>query len=489
MKSVESTSPTREQDAAVTSSKRNPRPAEIAVRPAQSWNFRAILIGLMVPMGMTILNLSMFGVALPYVRDSFNAPADLMAWLVTAYTLPFVIFMPFYGRMGDGLGKRRLFLIGIVIFLIGTLICLWAPTLPVLMLGRVIQGIGTAGVNPLCIAIISDLFPARERGNALGTWSSTGPAISMIGPFLGGFLIERWGWHTIFIPGVLAAPIALYVVREQLPAMRPFRDPDFLRKFDWMGMFLLGSGVTSLVAYLSSRAITGVEPLQDWRMLLLTGAFFPALFFWERHHANPLATLDIFRIGNFTRASVGAALRMFTMSGISFLVPLYLADVHGLQATSTGIMVTLHAGALLTTVRLGGTLGDRWSRRWTMVLGMSTQITMMVVLGLLPATVPLPLIALALMAHGAGAGLSLAVLHSAAMDRIPAEQSGAAAGLYSMTRFFGNILGTTLGGVVLQQALAHSSQAVDGYRAGFLFIAGVGFLGILVAAGVQDPKR
>ncbi|NJN83003.1 MAG: MFS transporter [Caldilineaceae bacterium] len=311
-------------------------PATAPATARHHWDGRKILIGLMVPMGMTILNLSMFGVALPYIRDTFDAQPDVVAWLVTAYTLPFVMFMPFYGRMGDGLGKRRLFLIGIGVFFIGTLICLQSEELWVLMVGRFVQGMGTAGVNPLCISIISDLFPAKERGRALGTWSSTGPAIGMVGPFLAGFLIEGWGWQTIFIPGLIAAPIALYVVRGQLPALRSFSQPDFVRKFDWIGMLFLGGATTCFVAYLSSRAITGIEPLHDWRLLLGAMAFGFAFVHWERRHANPLATLGIYRQGNFGRASYVAGVRMFTMSGISFLVPLYLADVYDLSASAMG---------------------------------------------------------------------------------------------------------------------------------------------------------
>src|SRR5690606_4583659 len=244
-----------------------PPPSGAAVAP---WNLRAVLIGLMVPMGMTVLNLSMFGVAMPFIRESFQAEADTMAWLVTAYTLPFVMFMPLYGRLSDGLGKRRLFTIGIIIFFIGTVICLLAQTIPQLLVGRVIQGVGTAGVNPLCIAIISELFPDSQRGKALGTWSSTGPATSMVAPFVGGFLVDQWGWQTMFVPGVLAAAAAMYVVRGYVPKLAPKSQPGFLRHFDWLGLTLLSASIMALVAYLSSRLLPGVEPLRDWRLALAT---------------------------------------------------------------------------------------------------------------------------------------------------------------------------------------------------------------------------
>ena len=190
-------------------------------------SLRAILIGLMVPMGMTILNMQMFSVALPAIRDSFGIDADTVALLVTAYMLPFVLFTPVYGQLGDSLGKRRLFSVGIIIFSAGTVICLFSDTLGQLFIGRVLQGMGTAGVNPLCIAIITDLFPPNDRGRALGTWSSTGPATSMVAPLAGGFLIDHWGWQSIFVPGLIAAGVALYVVRGRVPRLRPPRSPVF----------------------------------------------------------------------------------------------------------------------------------------------------------------------------------------------------------------------------------------------------------------------
>ncbi|MYJ77727.1 MAG: MFS transporter, partial [Caldilineaceae bacterium SB0670_bin_27] len=146
-----------------------------------------LLIALMIPVGMATMNMSMFGVALPTVRDAFAVEADMTAWLLAAYSLPFVIFMPLYGKLGDSLGKARLFQSGIVFFFAGSLICLLAGNLPQLLIGRVLQGMGTAGYYPLCIAIIAERFPAGQRGKAMGTWSSVAPGASTLGPLLGGY--------------------------------------------------------------------------------------------------------------------------------------------------------------------------------------------------------------------------------------------------------------------------------------------------------------
>lgn len=465
-----------------------PRTAAAEMEPIAGLDFRAILIGLMVPMGMTVLNLTMFGVALPAIRDSFVIEADIVAWLVTAYTLPFVLFMPLYGRLGDGLGKRRLFSVGILIFFIGTALCLLANSLALLIVGRVLQGIGTAGVNPLCIAVIAELFPDHERGHALATWSSTGPATGIIAPFLGGMLVDFFGWQSIFWTGISASVIAMWVVRGYVPKLVPKSEPGFFQRFDWVGMGLLSGAIIMLVAYLSSRSLTGVEPLQDWRLALATLVFTVSLVLWERRHAHPLIPLDLFGMPNFSRASLAAGLRMILMSSEGFLIPLYLTDIYGVSSTQIGMLITLQAGALLIAVRYGGRLADRWSRRWPVMIGFTIQALVMSYFANLPPSFPLWGIGAGIAMHGGAAGLSLAVLHRLSMDNVPHNRSGAAAGLYSMMRFFGSIIGATIGGVILTQALDYFAQPVAAYHLAFWCWAGVAVLGLVVIFPATEAK-
>lgn len=452
-------------------------------------DLRAILIGLMVPMAMTVLNMTMFGVALPDIRDSFGIEADTAAWLVSAYSLPFVVFMPFYGRLGDGLGKRRLFTIGILIFFIGTLFCLTANNMILLILGRMLQGMGTGGVNPLCLAVITDLFPPKERGRALASWSSTGPATGMIGPVLGGLLLDSFGWQSMFWMGILASLAALWFVRGYVPRLQPKVDASFLRKFDWIGMVLLSGAIILLVAYLSSRSLTGVDPLLDWRLALATVVFSVGFWAWERRRNDPLISFDLFAVPNFGRSSLVATLRMVLMSCQSFLIPLFLADIYGMPGTQIGLLLTLQAGSLLATVRYGGLLADRWSRRWPVMIGFGTQAIGMLYFASLPADLPLWWPAIGMVLHGGGAGLSLAVLHRLALDNVPAERSGSAAGLYSMIRFFGSIIGATIGGVILTQALNYFEHPVDAYHVTFACWALVGVLAIVLAFPTRDSKK
>ena len=446
-----------------------------------------LLYVLMAPSMAMIFSGATFGVALPALRTHFGIDADMTAWLVTAYTLPFMFFMPLYGRLGDSLGKRNLILAGLAVFIAGTLLTMTSTTLATLLLGRAIQGAGLAGIAPLSMAIIYERFPSNERGRALGTWNSIGPVVGIFGPLLAGLMIDFTGWRTIFVPTLLMGVFALVVVWLMIPSLRT-ANFGFLRTFDWLGVALLISAISFLVFYISSRPITGVEPLRDWRLLLVSAVSFAGLIWRERRRADPFLELDLFGISSLRWASIGSGIRMFTMSGVSFLMPLYLTDVHDLSASTTGGLLMLNAAALLVTMRKGGQLADHWGSRRPVMIGMSGQSASMAYFALLPADVSLIWVAAGLVVHGLFAGLSLAALHRASLRDVPVEQNGAAAGIYSMIRFGGMLLGAALGGVLLQQSLETTDSMVVAFQAVFWLIAGVAFCGIGVGWKLGDAR-
>jgi len=138
----------------------------------------------MVPNFATVLNLNMVSVALPYVRDAFGISTDAATWIMTSYMLPYALLMPLYGRLGDEYGKKRSLVVGMGIFTVATAFALYAPTLPRLLVGRILQGAGAAACFPLGMAIIADRFRSSGQGKVLGTWNSVNPATSTVAPFL-----------------------------------------------------------------------------------------------------------------------------------------------------------------------------------------------------------------------------------------------------------------------------------------------------------------
>ncbi len=448
-----------------------------------------ILLGLMAPSLMVGMDHHNFGVALPTIRAYFGLDADMAAWAAMIYSLPFMTLMPLYGRLGDGLGKRRLLLIGMTIFLVGTVIVLFSTNLTGFMIGRVIQGIGTAGFVPLSLAIIAQWFAPAERGKVMGTWNSIIPLTGLLFPYFGGLIVDNWGWRFIYPPIFFTGLFAFFAVRRNVPTLGQHRfDVAFLRSFDWTGVALLTSAMIALLFYASSRPITGVEGLQDWRLLALCLLLFCGLIWWERRRVRPYINLALFRGRTFSAASFGAGSRMFLMSSISFVLPFYLTDIHGLNASMIGVAVALQAGALFVTSQAGGQVADRWGSRLPIVASMIGLIVVMIGLALATATTPLWWIFSLAIVHGLLVGLSLAPLHRASMQGVPAEETGAAAGLYSMIRFAGQILGVAVAGVILQRQLAQAPSPIVAYQTVFWLYVGVAVIATLIGGGISEQK-
>ena len=445
-----------------------------------------ILIGVMAPAVITGMDHHMFGVTVPAIRSHFDLDADTAAWVVMSYSLPFMALMPLYGRMGDRLGKRLLLLIGTAIFFVGSLLAMTAPSLGMFMAGRFVQGMGAAGFVPLCIALITQRFPAAERGRALGTWNSVVPLAGLMLPYFAGLLVDALSWRAIFPAIALTAVIGFFTIRHNIRPLTTAVDFRFLRTFDWPGVILLSSALVTLFFYTSSRPVTGRPALQDWRLLLAWPLLFTLLILWERRRPDPYIDLGLFRNRTFSVASLCAGLRMALMTSVSFLIPLYVSDVHGGNASVIGIVLMLQAGMLFVTSRAGGQLADRWGGRLPVAGGMAGLAVVMALMAILPETAPLWAVVAVTMGHGLMIGMSLAPLHRAAMQGIDDADTGLAAGLYSMIRFGGQIMGTAIAGVLLQAGLERYAAPVQAYQSVFWIFAGVALLATFAAWQIRE---
>ena len=446
-----------------------------------------VLFSLMFPAVLMPMVSTMSRVALPVIRDDFGLQADVTAWVVAGFGLPFMILMPVYGGLSDGLDKRRLILVGVVVLAIGTTMTVFAVDLFWLMAGRVVQGLGVAGMMPVGMALISSIFKPHERGKARGTWSAVGPMTGFFGPLAAGFLVAAWGWRAAFAPPLLFSLFAIVAVMKGVPSRDRKGEWQFLKSFDWRGVFLLAGVLTALVFFLSSRSITGVPAMQDWRLLAAAVVLIGVLVWWERGRKKPFVALDIFENRMFLKTSFCASMRMMVLGGLTFLVPLYLVDIHGLEPEYLGAMLMVNSGAMALIVRFGGGMSDRWQSRRPVVIGLGTQALVMVLFSFLPEDASIPALVGALALHGLGAGLMLAALHRAVMGSIEQARMGSAAGLYSMFRFLGAVAGTALSGVILQAHLDASLPMIEAYQNVFLVFAAFPLAGVLVGLWLKEP--
>jgi EmrB/QacA subfamily drug resistance transporter len=464
-------------------------PTQDFLPPVPPKTARRILISLVFPTVMMPIMQSSINVALPILRDEFLLPADFASWISIIFSLPFMIMASVYGRLSDGTGKRRLILGGSALFILGSVCIVFSPNLTWLLAGRFIQGIGTAGIMPLAMAYISEIFDPYTRGRALGMWSTTGPATAGVGPFMAGFLIESWGWRTALAPSIFLGLLAFAVVYRGVPPGLSTIRKDFLKHFDWLGIGLMAGCFTFLLFFLSSRPITGLDPLNDLRLLAVSLVFGILFVIWENRRQEPFIDFNIFRYRTFNLATLSAGLRLTILSGTFFLLPLYLSDVRGLTPAYIGLVTTISPASMALMVFAGGQLSDRWGSRWPATIGLSIMCLNGVVFYLLPGDIPLAVMVLFLAIHGAGAGFSLASLHRASLVSIPEAQLGAAAGLYGMLRFVGGIIGSAMAGVILQGFLNQSLPVLEAYQNTFLVFAGVGLLGAATGFTFREPGR
>lgn len=445
-----------------------------------------ILVMLMFPATLMPMVSTMSRVALPVIRDEFGLSADMTSWVAVAFSLPFMILMPVYGRLSDGIDKRGLMLAGIGIFGFGTLLTVCANDLSVLMVGRAVQGFGIAGIMPLGLAVISELFGAESRGKALGTWSSVGPTTGFIGPLAAGFLVAAWGWVGAFWPPLIVSVIAFLAVYWGIPKREEKKPERFWRSFDWVGVVLVGAILTGFTFFLSSRLITGVPALHDWRLFAVVAILFAVFVWWELRIPQPFVALGIFRNLLFGQATFCAAIRMVVMGGLTFLIPLYLVDVHHLDAHYLGMMLMINSGAMALVVRFGGGLADRFTSRPPVVVGLLIQAVVMVLFSQFSTETTLWTIGLSLAFHGLGVGLMLAALHRAVIGSVSEKEVGSATGLYSMFRFVGATMGMALSGVILQQNIDADFSTIVAYQNTFLVFILFPAVGVFVALRLKE---
>ena len=452
---------------------------------------RTFLIALIMPRVAYVINMSVFAVALPAIRHDFGVPNDVLSWFRTIYSLALIIFMPIYGSLGDRVGKRKVFLWAIAVFIFGTVTILVAPSFALNLIGRALQGAGSAGIMTLGLGIISEIYPTADLGKNLGRWNFAAPLTGVVTILLAGVLVDALGWRTVLILPIAFGLLALFNARKRVSvAVPPVAESNsglgILKNIDWVGVALLSAAMTSLVFYIYSRMITGTASLRDWRLLAVTITLFVVLYFWERRNAAPFLDLKMFTNRLFTVASLSALIRMFSVSGFGLLVPLYLTDIWELRASLIGFIIVVRAATMLATVRLGGQLADRWGSRLPVTIGFLVQTVSVIYMALFGNREPWSLVFIGLALNGLGSGLSISALDRAAMVQISKKRVGIAAGMYSMIRMVGAVLGASLAGVLLQQGLDSGLAVLAAYRVVFWAISGIGLLG--VASGLTMRK-
>lgn len=430
-----------------------------------------------------MLDSTVVALALPVIRDDLGASAEALQWVMNGYLLTIAILVISFGRLGDMFGRKRIFLLGIAIFAVGSVVSATATGPEMLIAGRVVQGIGAAPMLTLSLALICNAFPGRaEQARALGIWAAVSAIALAIGPLAGGALIEV-DWRAIFWVNL---PLALAGLAITAWAAPESTDPGSGTKIDWAGLGLLSLGLFAVVLALVESDAWGAGPALAVGLggvLVLVGF---ALV--ERRVREPLVQLSLFRNGPYFGATAAAFALVGSYWAVMFFQPQYLQDVRGHSAVESGLMILPITVPMIFISPFSGDLIGRFGARRLMTVGMVLGTLGMLGLTRIDADSPYPVLLVAYLLFGVALGFVYAPMSTAAMAAMPAEKVGIAAGVLAMNRLVAGAVALAACGAVFHALLGERGFA--GAVAGSAWVVtGLCTIGaVLTWAFVRDPR-
>jgi len=399
------------------------------------------------------LDVTVVNVALPAIGQELDAGISGLQWTVAAYTVVMASLLMFSGSMADRLGRRRMFVTGLTVFSLASLLCSLAPSVGLLVAFRVLQAVGASMLNPVAMSIITNTFTdPRERAQAVGVWGAVFGISLALGPVVGGAVVSSLDWRSIFwinVPVGLTAIILTLRFISESKAERP-------RRFDLVGQVL----VIVLLAALTYGIIEA--PNRGWASPVIVAAFsaaggaLVALLLYEPRRREPLIDLRFFRSIPFTSSIVISVAAFAAFGGFLFLNTLYLQEVRGLSPVHAGLATVPMAVMTVVVSPLSGrVVGRRGPRLPLVISGVSWMIACVMLTGLHPGTPFAQLIA-AYVVFGVGFGFVNAPITNTAVSGMPRAQAGVASAIATTSRQVGQTLGVAVVGAIATSHLGAS---------------------------------
>jgi EmrB/QacA subfamily drug resistance transporter len=406
---------------------------------------------------MAYLDSTILNVALPTLQRDLHASLPELQWVADSYLLVLASILLLSGSMADRVGRKKLFLIGLTGFSLGSLLCSFAPNAGSLIALRMLQALGGSMLTPVSLSIVRNVFTdARERAHALGIWSGIFGLATACGPVVGGILVSEVGWRSVFWVNVPVGAAMIVLARRYVPescAPRP-------RSVDVPGQVLVIVLLGSLTYAVIEGPAAGWASASTLALFVVAAASAIAFVVIERRLREPLLELRFFRSPMFTGAAVIAVLAFTVLSGFLFVATLYLQQVRGDSPLRAGLEL-LPATAVMALAALvaGQVTGRRGPRIPLFASGLLIAAGAAVLLAMSEST-PYWVLAVAFALMGAGQGLVNPPVTNAGVSGMPPAQAGVAGAVISSTRQFGNVLGVAVMGAMLAAAMGAAGAAV-----------------------------
>ncbi len=400
-----------------------------------------ILIAVLLGLFLSALDQTIVGPILPRIVSELNG-VDYYTWVVTAYLLTSTVTVPIYGKLSDLFGRRPMLMIGIGLFLFGSVLSGLSQTMWQLIAFRAIQGLGAGALFPISLAVIGDLFTPRERGKYQGLFGAVFGIAFLVGPGLGGTITDNFSWHWVFYVNLPIGLIALAVIWRLLPTVRR---PDATRNIDYAGVATFAAAIVPILVGLTNAENGDWGSIGVWGLLLL-GAAFLALFVWVESRAKePMIPLHLFRIRTFAISMIAVFTAMFGFFGAVVFLPLWYQVVQGASATESGYkLLPFLFGLILSSVVSGQLVSRTGHYKWLAAGALALATLGVALMTNLRADTPDMTLWLWMFIAGVGIGPSMAVFTIIVQNAVPFAELGAATSDLTLFRQIGGTVGLTL---------------------------------------------
>ena len=396
---------------------------------------------------MTILDVSIVNVALPSIARDLDFSQENLQWVITAYAITFGGFLLLGGRAADLLGRRRVFIVGVALFTLASLVCGLAQSDGMLIASRAVQGLGGAIISPAALSIVMTSFEeGPERNKALGVWGALGGSGAAVGVLLGGILTDYLSWRWIFFVNVPVGILVLLLTPRIVPESR--RD-DTGRTYDALGAVLVSAGLALLVYSISQAPNVGWGSARTIVLLILSGALLVGFLVNERRSPDPLMPFHIFRVRTVAGANAVGFLLGAVIFANFFLLTLYVQDVLGYSPVKTGLTFLATAGTAVVAAGIAQALTTKFGAKPIIIIGLALLTAAMVWYSQIPvhghyASDLLP----GYLLVGVGIAFAFVPVSIAALAGVAEREAGLASGLINTSQQIGGAIGTAVASTV-----------------------------------------
>jgi MFS transporter, DHA2 family, metal-tetracycline-proton antiporter len=418
---------------------------------------RLLLAVLTSAVVIAVMNSSMVNVAIPVIRQDFGVSEAQVGWVITSYLLTYAVGIPLYGRAADVFSVRRAFCLGLVVFAVGSLLCVVAPSLPLLVFGRIVQATGAAAIPALASASVAKVLAPGERGTALGLIVSSVGVGAAIGPVVGGAVQEIAGWQSLFY-GTLA--LTLLLLPGAFYAL-PDTESAGERSFDVPGGILLGLAAGLFLFGITQGQVAGFASISSWGSF--AGAVLAAAgFAWRITSAeHPFVSPTLFKNRGYVAAVIVGYLSMLVNVSCLVAVPLLVSQVNGLSPGATGLVLAPGAVALAILSPLAGRLSDRIGFKTPVHVGLGIMLLSVVYISTFGAGAAPYVLVVGMLGVGTGFAFTNSPNVNAAAAALPEEEAGVGLGIFSGLFFLGGGTGPAVVGAFLAARREAGAEALN----------------------------